>query len=319
MLTGEVPFRGDTPIATMYLHVNEEPPRPSTVRPVPAQLEDVVMRSLEKDPKRRFGSAGELEQALLAAPLAVGGDTQPLAVVGGTAAETRPIAPVGYTAAETRTIAAMPAAASGATDGGVRHRRKREQRVPGWVFGAAGILLFLGIAAAALAFGSDPPRPRVEARAAAREAAETALPPETPAKLVAAWSHLVAAIGSAQAAGRLDDEAAENLGKAAQDVLEAYRDADAVKLGIALGDLEQELAKAVEEEKVSAGAADAIDQAMSDLESALEDEGALAVVEPSPVEETDTGSPDESSGSGGDGNGNAYGHDKDNDGKGNGG
>jgi len=330
MLTGEVPFRADTPIATMYLHVNEDPPRPSTVRPIPAELEDVVMRCLEKDPKRRFESAGRLEQALLAAPLAVGGDTQPLAAVGATAAEprpiapvgdtaaeTRPIAPVGDTAADTRPIAATPAAASGPTGSGVRHRRKRERRVPGWAFGAAGILLFLGLAAAALAFGSDPLRPRAEARAAAREAAETALPPETPATLVAAWSDLVGAIGSARATGGLEDEAAEDLGKAAQDVLEAYRDADADELGNALGHLEEELAKAMEEEEVSAAAADAIDQAMFDLVLVLEDEAALAVVEPSPIEETDVGSPDQSSGDGGEGNGNAYGHDKDNEGKGN--
>ena len=316
MLTGKVPFRADTPVATMYLHVTEDPPRPSTVRPVPAELEDVVMRCLEKDPKRRFGSAGELEQALLAAPLAVGGDTQPLAAVGDTTAETRPIAPVGNTTAETRPIAATPAAANDPTGGAVRHRPNRERRVPGWAFGAAGILLFLGLAAAALAFGSDPLRPRAEARAAAREAAETALPPETPTRLVAAWSDLFGAIGSAQATGRLDDEAANDLGKAAQDALEAYRDADADELGNALGDLEEKLANAVDEEEVSARAADAIDQAMADLELALEDEGALAVVEPSPVEETDVGSPDESSGAGGEGNGNAYGHDKDNEGKG---
>jgi hypothetical protein len=212
----------------------------------------------------------------------------------------------------------MPAAASGATGGGVRYRQKPERRVPGWAFGAAGILLFLGLAAAALAFGSDPFRPRAEARAAAREAAETALPPDTPARLVAAWSDLLGAIGSAHATGGLQDEAAEDLGKAAQDALEAYRDADADELGNALGDLEQELAKAVEEEEVSAGAANAIDQAMVDLELALEEEGALAVVERSPVEET-VGSPDESSGAGGKGNGNAYGHDKDNEGKGKGG
>ena len=184
----------------------------------------------------------------------------------------------------------------------------------------------LGLAAAALAFGSDSLRPRAEARAAAREAVETALPPETPATLVAAWSDLVGAIGSAQATGRLEDEAANDLAKAAQDALEAYRDADADELANALGDLEEELAKAVEEEEVSAGPADAIDQAMFDLVLALENEGALAVVEPSPVEETDVGSPDESSGEGGEGNGNAgegngnaYGHDKDNEGKGNGG
>ena len=260
---------------------------------------------------------GGRARAGAAGPAGEGGDTQPLAAVGHGRRDPPHRA---------RRNGGGDAADRGDARGGERrhrrrrsHRRKREQRVPGWVFGAAGILLFLGIAAAALRSAQIPLRPRVEARAAAREAAETALPPETPAKLVAAWSDLVAAIGSAQATGRLDDEAAEDLGKAAQDVLEAYRDADAVELGIALGDLEEELAKAVEEEEVSAGAADAIDQEMSDLESALEDEGALAVVEPSLVEETDTGSPDESSGSGGEGNGDAYGHDKDNEGKGNGG
>jgi serine/threonine-protein kinase len=81
MLTGRVPFRADTPIATMYRHVNEDAPPPSTIAPVQPELEDVVLRCLEKDPKRRFASAAELEAALLAVPLARGGDTMRLETV----------------------------------------------------------------------------------------------------------------------------------------------------------------------------------------------------------------------------------------------
>ncbi len=96
MLTGRVPFSADTPIATMYRHVNEDPPPPSTFAPIPSELEDIVMRALEKDPKRRFASASELEAALLAVPLARGGDTMRLEPA---AAETQPVGRVGAVAA----------------------------------------------------------------------------------------------------------------------------------------------------------------------------------------------------------------------------
>ena len=109
MLTGHVPFSADTPIATMYRHVNEDAPPPSTIAPVQRELEDVVLRCLEKDPKRRFASAAELEAALLAVPLARGGDTMRLENVG--AAETQPVGRVD--AAETQPVAPVGAAAAG--------------------------------------------------------------------------------------------------------------------------------------------------------------------------------------------------------------
>ena len=96
MLTGRVPFSADTPIATMYRHVNEDPPPPSTFAPILSELEDIVMRALEKDPKRRFASASELEAALLAVPLARSGDTMRLEPA---AAETQPVGRVGAVAA----------------------------------------------------------------------------------------------------------------------------------------------------------------------------------------------------------------------------
>lgn len=65
MLAGQPPFVADSPVATLYLHVHQTPTPPSRLAPrVPSELEEAVLRCLEKSPDRRFGSAGELDQAL---------------------------------------------------------------------------------------------------------------------------------------------------------------------------------------------------------------------------------------------------------------
>lgn len=70
MLTGTVPFHGDGWMEVLLKHVNEEPPPPSEVRPdldIPAQVDQVILKSLEKDPSRRQQTlaefANELEEA----------------------------------------------------------------------------------------------------------------------------------------------------------------------------------------------------------------------------------------------------------------
>lgn len=65
MLTGRLPFDGDQPVAIALKHVNEEPPALSIVNPeVPADLEAVVMRALNKAPDERFTDAEEFIGAL---------------------------------------------------------------------------------------------------------------------------------------------------------------------------------------------------------------------------------------------------------------
>ena len=60
--------------------------------------------------------------------------------------------------------------------------------------------------------------------------------------------------------------------------------ADAEKIGDKLGDLQEELGKAVEDDEISSSAADTIDQAISDVVVALGGESALEAVSPSPDE-----------------------------------
>jgi serine/threonine protein kinase len=65
LLTGQAPFVADTPLALIQKHVNEPLLRPGALRPgLPAAVEAVVEEALEKDPARRYQSAGELAQAL---------------------------------------------------------------------------------------------------------------------------------------------------------------------------------------------------------------------------------------------------------------
>lgn len=68
MLTGRVPFQGDSAVAVAYQHVTEPPVKPSQVNPqVSPALEAVVLKSLAKRREDRYQTAAEFRQELLAA------------------------------------------------------------------------------------------------------------------------------------------------------------------------------------------------------------------------------------------------------------
>ncbi len=65
LLTGRVPFDGDTAVTVALKHVTETPPPPSALEPrVPPALDTVVMWALEKDPSRRPPDADAFIAAL---------------------------------------------------------------------------------------------------------------------------------------------------------------------------------------------------------------------------------------------------------------
>jgi eukaryotic-like serine/threonine-protein kinase len=68
LVTGQVPFSGETPVHTMLKHVREPPVLPRSVAPgLDSALETVILRALEKRPEDRYASAAELGAALAAA------------------------------------------------------------------------------------------------------------------------------------------------------------------------------------------------------------------------------------------------------------
>jgi serine/threonine-protein kinase len=67
-LTGRVPYPRGDPVARMYAHVFEPPPRVSdVVGGGPITFDPVIARALAKNPDERYPSAGDLARAMLAA------------------------------------------------------------------------------------------------------------------------------------------------------------------------------------------------------------------------------------------------------------
>lgn len=68
MLTGELPFKGDSPVAVALKHVQEQPKLPSEINPrVPRQLERVVMKAMHKSVEQRYQTATQFSADLLEA------------------------------------------------------------------------------------------------------------------------------------------------------------------------------------------------------------------------------------------------------------
>jgi tRNA A-37 threonylcarbamoyl transferase component Bud32 len=144
MLTGKPPFEGGTPFEVAYRQVNEPVPPPSQVaRGVPADLEAIVLRALQKDPLARFGSAQQMADAL-AGGFAVDVDsTQRMQTV-----RMRRVAPSARVAAVAPVVVAAPPPRGGAA----------LVVTLGVLGGMAVLALLLALTAQQLGFFGGPPR-----------------------------------------------------------------------------------------------------------------------------------------------------------------
>jgi serine/threonine-protein kinase len=126
MLTGDVPFHGESAVAVAMKHVREQVPDVQQLRPgVSAATAAVVERATEKDPERRYpdadSMAADLEQALALETSRSGQATGEV----------------------TSILRTLPGEARGRVPLRVRH--------PGWVIAAIAVVVLVGTAAALLA------------------------------------------------------------------------------------------------------------------------------------------------------------------------
>ncbi|MGH2838252.1 MAG: protein kinase domain-containing protein [Thermoleophilaceae bacterium] len=76
LLTGRLPFDGESAVAIAVQHLNDDPPPIRTLRPdVAPELEAAVMRALAKDPATRWADADEFIRALEGARAGLAGQS----------------------------------------------------------------------------------------------------------------------------------------------------------------------------------------------------------------------------------------------------
>jgi TonB family protein len=164
--TGRVPFRGDTPVATIFKHLQEAVPVATHEgRLVPPELRPVLLKTLAKAPADRYDTAREVAEALRLASSEAGvGATRP------SLAGVRPTAPeAAYaatklepppTAPDSGQLATQAQSASPAPTTVVHAIAARPRRVA--AVGAIGLALIGGYWASRRSrelFETSPPRP----------------------------------------------------------------------------------------------------------------------------------------------------------------
>ena len=163
-LTGKPPFPRGTVPATLLAHLHEAPPRPSAAG-LPAQLDRVIARALDKEPSRRYPSAGDLGRAAQAAARGESVTESERSVAVGPAAPgaTEATAATAVGVAEpVEATATRPVAAAATPD---RHSRRpaRKPRSRRRALAAALALPLAGIVTTAVLLlgqsGDDPARP----------------------------------------------------------------------------------------------------------------------------------------------------------------
>jgi serine/threonine-protein kinase len=149
MLTGTVPFKGDTAVTVALKHVNEMAVEPAQVVPgMPYALNQIVLKAIAKDPDQRYQTAAQFARDLRSAQL--GGPVAAAAFDPGAEATRLMGATAGAPAGPTSVMTSDP------LDQTTGDRGRRRRRWP-WVLVI--VLLLLVIAAAAYglvrAMGAD--------------------------------------------------------------------------------------------------------------------------------------------------------------------
>ncbi len=147
MITNQLPFDADTPLAVVMKHVNEPAPLPMMFNPnIPLDLQEVTLKALAKNPDDRFQTASEFATALRNVDLGKGGVIPVVAAAATTTAPTE----VGTTPGKT---AVSPPEPEPETTVIPPPPTKEKKKRPVWMFALGGILLLILIGGGLFASG----------------------------------------------------------------------------------------------------------------------------------------------------------------------
>ena len=156
LLTGQVPFTGETPLEIAMKHLSEVPKPPSELRPeVPHDLDLVVLRALAKDPADRYQTAEEMDADLerVLSGMPVGAETAEAATAVLSGAGLIAAAPTSVITRPTRAVTPRPGPPGGTPPAGYYgYEGPPRRRRPIWPWILSILLLCAAGAAAWFAY-----------------------------------------------------------------------------------------------------------------------------------------------------------------------
>ncbi|HXJ19820.1 MAG TPA: serine/threonine-protein kinase [Polyangia bacterium] len=177
LVTGDVPFRADSPVAIVSRHLTEAPLPPTRRRPdlrLPPIVDDLVLRGLGKDRELRYPTAAAFRDVLEG----VLGATSPATPVPPAAFASLPTVREIPTNPGTATVPAQTPSERFGTTANMTGRSSRQTPI---LFGGLAILIGLSVPAAIYTFRVHSALKRAQlAEIAALEAARAAPPPVVP-------------------------------------------------------------------------------------------------------------------------------------------
>ncbi|QSE91652.1 Stk1 family PASTA domain-containing Ser/Thr kinase [Rhodococcus pseudokoreensis] len=145
ILTGEPPFKGDSPVAVAYQHVREDPQTPSVVNPdIPRELDSVILKAMSKNPANRYQTAADMRSDLVRV---LGGQRPSAPMVMSDEDRTTILGAVDSGAGNYRRQQTNTQTAASKTDGGEPDKKKNPMRL---ALMALGALVVVGIVGAFL-------------------------------------------------------------------------------------------------------------------------------------------------------------------------
>jgi tRNA A-37 threonylcarbamoyl transferase component Bud32 len=215
MVTGRVPFSGDSPVAVLLQHLHQPPPALGEVAPeLPAALDTVLQAALAKEPGERYATAMAFVEAFAAAladPEAAPLLPEP---VEAPPVETVPVAAAG--------VVVPPPAAGEEAAGGTGWLVRVRERLAAQPLLAFGLVTLLAVVAAALAVAGTTGE-RAPEGAPADGGPVAIVRPETTAQADGSGEAVVAGAGGEAASGA-EGEGAAAPGAAQEAVLRLVYD-----------------------------------------------------------------------------------------------
>ncbi|BAH51758.1 Stk1 family PASTA domain-containing Ser/Thr kinase [Rhodococcus opacus] len=145
ILTGEPPFKGDSPVAVAYQHVREDPQTPSVVNPdIPRELDSVILKAMSKNPANRYQTAADMRSDLVRV---LGGQRPSAPMVMSDEDRTTILGAVDSGAGNYRRPPNTTQTSAAKTDGGEPDKKKNPMRL---ALMALGALIVVGIVGAFL-------------------------------------------------------------------------------------------------------------------------------------------------------------------------